>query len=523
MSVRSVLNNSGVFNYAKAGSSGLSAKSLIITEGDLTFADGSIQSTASTQQDPTNWSDFPAVSNIVCSTYGIQDSTSSLGTSGQLLSSQGGSLVWTNPPSPILTTPAPSGSNYLLANGQDVYNNAILTYTNNLGAKSITASDSNIQLVSTTIDDTASLAITGLQFINPSVAQSGLSSNSLYFTDNIGNTININGVSSIITVQDSGSVYSGIYDNTRIYFRETSSGDQASFSRNGLRIESSSAFSNFGLTSLVFNNSTFNTAVLNGSNSTLTLFDGTNTSILSPTNLTFNGASLVSTVGTNTSNIATNTTNIATNTTNIANNQIKLITATNQNISAVIYADAKPPLAPTTTIAQQYAFTPSWYFKNSFASNNKINWYIGADIGMTVSQVLGLYMNIFNGANTSNDNCPFITFYTKPQTGDPNFYHSKRTYIFNQSISPIANTRYFMFQNMTGSCPTPFHYGSTLINMALTPVGSSNFGPFLPTEEILAFSIGTNSVATINTIEFAIDRFGIMTANGTQQLNFIPL
>jgi hypothetical protein len=48
-------------------------------------------------------------------------------------------------------------------------------------------------------------------------------------------------------------------------------------------------------------------------------------------------------------------------------------------------------------------------------------------------------------------------------------------------------------------------------------------GPFLPDEEILAFSIQTNSVATINSVEFAIDRFGIMTINGTQQLNFIPL
>jgi hypothetical protein len=246
-------------------------------------------------------------------------------------------------------------------------------------------------------------------------------------------------------------------------------------------------------------------------------------SVLSATDLTFNSVSLPTTVATNTTNIGTNTTNIATNTTNINTLQITQKTTNNQYICAVIYADAKPPIVPTATISQQYGFTPSWYFKNSFASNNNINWYIGPDINMVVSDVLGLYMNIFNGANTSNDNTPFITFYTKPQTGDPNFYHSKRTYIFSQSVSPTSNTRYFMFQNMTGTCPTPFHYGSTLINMELTPVGSSNFGPFLPNEAILAFSIGTNSAAVINTIEFAINKFGIITLNGTQELAFIPL
>jgi hypothetical protein len=45
--------------------------------------------------------------------------------------------------------------------------------------------------------------------------------------------------------------------------------------------------------------------------------------------------------------------------------------------------------------------------------------------------------------------------------------------------------------------------------MELSPVGSSNFGPFLPNEQILAFSIGTNSAAAINSIEFAINKFGL--------------
>ena len=480
--------------------------------------------------DPSNWSDFPAVSNIVCSTYGIQDSTSSLGATGQLLSSQGSSLVWVDPPAPILTTQAPSGSNYLLANGQNVYDNAVLIYTRDgSGAQTITASNSIVKISSTTSDDTATLLNTSLVFVNPSTATSGLSTNSLYFNDGVGRKITIDGTSSIITVQDSAGAYSGIYDYTRIYFREYSSGTQGSFSRNSIQFENSSGYSNLAQSVLVFNNITYNTVLVNGSDSTLTLFDGTNTAILSPTNITFNGASLVSAVGTNTSNIATNTTNIATNTGNIATNttnistlQIKQISSINQYISAAIYADAKPPLPPTTTITQTYAYSPAWYFKNSFATNNKINWYVGGDIGATVADVLGLYMGMFNGANTSNDNCPFITFYTQPQVGDPTFYHSKRTYLFNQTVTPVANTRYLMFQNMTGTCPTPFHYGATLNNMQLSPVAGSNVGPFLPTELVLAFAIGTNSAAALNAVEFATNKFGIMTASGTQELLFIP-
>jgi hypothetical protein len=79
-----------------------------------------------------------------------------------------------------------------------------------------------------------------------------------------------------------------------------------------------------------------------------------------------------------------------------------------------------------------------------------------------------------------------------------------------------------MFQNVSGTCPTPFHYGSVLNNMELSTVSGSNVGAFGDTEVILAFSIGTNSAATINTIEFALSKFGIMTPYGTQEILFIP-
>ena len=142
---------------------------------------------------------------------------------------------------------------------------------------------------------------------------------------------------------------------------------------------------------------------------------------------------------------------------------------------------------------------------------------------MTVSQVLGLYMNIFNGLTTSNDNSPFLVIYTQPQAGDPNFYRSKRVYIFDQSIQPTVNTRYFMFANVSETCPTPYTpFVSTLINMELSTVAGSNVGPFASNELILAFTISTNSASVINSVEFAVNKFGVITPTGTQEILLLP-
>jgi hypothetical protein len=226
------------------------------------------------------------------------------------------------------------------------------------------------------------------------------------------------------------------------------------------------------------------------------------TSLLSSTDLTFDNVSLQTTLN---------------------NLTIKQTTVSNQGLSLAIFADGRPALAPTATFSQQYAFSPSWYFKNIFASNNKINWYFAGSLGMTVSQVLGLYMNIFNGLTTSNDNSPFLVIYTQPQAGDPNFYRSKRVYIFDQSIQPTVNTRYFMFANVSETCPTPYTpFVSTLINMELSTVAGSNVGPFASNELILAFTISTNSASVINSVEFAVNKFGVITPTGTQEILLLP-
>lgn len=256
-----------------------------------------------------------------------------------------------------------------------------------------------------------------------------------------------------------------------------------------LAIENNQVFNATGNTSSV---------IIQVDTPTITTTNNTDVSVLSSTDLTFNTVSLQTT---------------------LRDLQIKQTSVINQGLSLAIFADGRPALPPSTTVAQQYAYTPSWYFKNTFATNNKINWYILANSGMIVSDILGLYLAFFNGTNTSNDNTPFITVYTTPTgTGDyaPGFFHSSKTYIFDGSIT--ANTRYTEFLNLD-NCPTPNYYGTTLRSMISSPVNNPR-GQYLPTETVAFFSISTNSSAIINTLEIAVSKFGIMLSSGTTEVNF---
>jgi hypothetical protein len=239
----------------------------------------------------------------------------------------------------------------------------------------------------------------------------------------------------------------------------------------------------------------------------LSLDDGVDFAVLTKNDLTFNSVSLPTTV--------------STNKTQISNLTILQKSIYNQYIAAGIYADGRPPIAPPSVISQTYAYTPSWYFKNTTAGY-KINWYIGATQGMTVADILGMYIAFFNGNNTNKDNAPFLNIYTTPTgSGDyaPNFYHSACTYIFDGSIT--ANTRYVEFLNLH-SCPIPNYYGANLKSLIQSPISPNPRGPFLQTETVEFFSIGSNSSSSVNSTEFAVSKFGIMMSSGTTEINFFP-
>jgi hypothetical protein len=92
------------------------------------------------------------------------------------------------------------------------------------------------------------------------------------------------------------------------------------------------------------------------------------------------------------------------------------------------------------------------------------------------------------------------------------------TYILDQSIQPTANTSYTFFENVSGTCPDPSHYASSLVGMQPSTVNNPR-GEYLPTEEILAISIQSNSSSVVNSVEFIMQKLGVMTSIGTQEFN----
>jgi hypothetical protein len=194
--------------------------------------------------------------------------------------------------------------------------------------------------------------------------------------------------------------------------------------------------------------------------------------------------------------------------------------------SPAVYADGKPPLTcPTSSTNTSAQF--GWYFKNSFSTGtNKVNWYQAPDDGMLVSDLLGLYLRFFNisAISTTPNDMPFIVVYTKTDTLTPNYaswYKSRMTYIPN--FIPTANTNYTTFRNISGTCPDPNSYASSLKLMINSTVAPNPAGTYAPTEQVLFFAISTSSSSVINCSEFILQKFGIITANGTQEFNYMPL
>ena len=252
----------------------------------------------------------------------------------------------------------------------------------------------------------------------------------------------------------------------------------------------------------------------------------TNVSILSPTDLTFNGVSLPSTVSTNTTNIGTNTTNIATNTSNIATNTTNITKNTN-SISKLQYANpinianspiiygtlpSSPPMIPTTN-AINSGFN-GWYYRNISSAYNNISWSVGFQpSNYVVSNLKGIYFTFVSLTTTSK---PFFSVYTLPAT-PPNFYNSRRSYV--PAIAPATITAgipyiyYYMFDN---AYPTPFKYCHTAVPLTLSAVNP--VGAFGANELLYFASINTNSISPANTEELIIAEAGVIIDDGTGTL-----
>lgn len=228
-------------------------------------------------------------------------------------------------------------------------------------------------------------------------------------------------------------------------------------------------------------------------NETLTITTETDVSVLTATDLTFNNISY-------------------------AQNQVvpTLIFS-----SPLIYADGIQP-ANGLVIRNTYGYS-GWYFKN-ISTGNKINWYFPAQTrtATTVADLKGITISFFNGQIVSNDDTLFITVYTNlTGTNDyaPSFFHSSMTYVFNQAITPIANTNYqgvcIIDKNLV-----PFNF-ETQIQFEPSTINNPR-GTYAQTDTILAVVIGTNSASTTNSVELVVNKLNLIYSNFTQSYLLVP-
>ena len=222
-----------------------------------------------------------------------------------------------------------------------------------------------------------------------------------------------------------------------------------------------------------------------------------NVSVLSSTDLTFNGVSVFSNIDV------------------VAQKQVvpQMIVS-----SPAIYADSSIAPQPSPFLTA-YGFS-GWAYKKALpqAISGKINWYLPFPIiGGTVGDIYGLYYQIFNNCLGTGD-LPFFTVYTRP-TGSGDYalwYHSSRTY--TPTSNSTANQSCQMFMNIKSLSFTPNSIGiQNQINMAEAITN----GTYLDTDVILAVVLGTNSGSAYNAVDFSCSKIGMITENFSGEYNLL--
>lgn len=457
-----------------------------------------------TDSDPSSasyWSEYPATQTVDIADNNIEnvdtielvniiDSSGSSGTDTQLLSQNTTGALWIDQSNVIEKWSQYPATQTIDASGNDI---------SNVKDVGITGTISNNAKLALNFD----VDFPSISMVN-SAASMNIQNGSMNFTNVAsGYQTNMFG-GNRINVQDTTSTYQGNLQpptnnnynrflqgngiNSKVYVNVTDNNPSVQLTNQGENIYSIS-----DLTKLYYNNGTVETVKLDSTAKTLTLNDGVNNSILSTTNLTFNGVPY----------------------------SRNMINSTLVYSSALIYADGSAP-ATNLLIRNTYGYN-GWYFKNTIPSS-KINWYFAPQqlTVTTVADIKGLAVSFFNGATTSNDNTLFLTIYTIPTgSGDyaPGFFHSSMTYVFDQTVTPIANTNY-QGVAICDLANVPSYYET---QVAYEPSTVNNpKGTYLPTDKVLAIVIGSNSASAANSVEFVVAKLNIIMDGFTQSLQLVP-
>jgi hypothetical protein len=197
----------------------------------------------------------------------------------------------------------------------------------------------------------------------------------------------------------------------------------------------------------------------------------------------------------------------------------KIISSSSRSVvlpltSGLVGGQAYPAVMPDAVRSLAY---DGWYYKkvSDEKVNKKINWYVAPDTNMRVSDLKQIF---FETLLINKTDIPFITVYTKPTgTNDApaGWYKSVRTYELLNKSSLTNNTPYCFHYKFDSNASDPFSYNHTNKLMTLTDVAANIINDFLPTEQILFFSVGTNSASTIGNVEFICRSISIQSSKGT--------
>jgi hypothetical protein len=205
--------------------------------------------------------------------------------------------------------------------------------------------------------------------------------------------------------------------------------------------------------------------------------------------------------------------------TTLENKQPLIISTPLYNVASV-YADSSGSvdyIPQALTAVTPYS---GFYYKNNL--NEKVNWYVQPDIGLTVGDIKLLMLNLYNVSATTGQGIPFISVYTKTDNITPNaasWYKSRKTYMIDYAnVTPTINTQYSLKATLKPVNYTPSAWGHN--NLDAVTIAGNDKGSFADSESILFFSIGTSSNSQANLFEFIASKFTVITSSATNEFVF---
>jgi hypothetical protein len=205
--------------------------------------------------------------------------------------------------------------------------------------------------------------------------------------------------------------------------------------------------------------------------------------------------------------------------TTLENKQPLIISSPLYNVPSV-YADSS---GSVDYIPQSIAaVTPysGFYYKNNL--NEKVNWYVQPDIGLTVGDIKLILLNFYNVSAVTGQGIPFFSVYTKPDNLTPNgasWYKSRKTFMIDYAnVTPSINTQYSLKATLKPVNYSPSAWGHT--NLDATNIAGNDKGTFADTESILFFSVGTSSNSQAGLFEFIASKFTVITSSASNEFVF---